>query len=82
MKKFGLRRKREIWKAESILRNFRRRAREIAASGKKEEEKILLEKLNRVGLLESMLLHLLWTWQGLGRKRTEFLRTVLLSTLG
>lgn len=51
IKKFGLRRKREIWKAESILRNFRRRARELTASGDKEKEKILLEKLNKIGLL-------------------------------
>lgn len=53
IKKFGLRRKREIWKAESILRNFRRRARELAASGNKEEEKTLLEKLSRMGLLKN-----------------------------
>lgn len=52
MKKFGLRRKREIWKAESILRSFRRRARDLAARRDKEQEKILLDKLHRMGLLE------------------------------
>ena len=52
MKKFGLRRKREIWKAESILRSFRRRARDLAARRDKEQEKILLDKLYRMGLLE------------------------------
>jgi len=52
MKKYGLRRKREIWRAEAILRNFRRRARELAAKKDKEAEKILLDKLYRLGLLE------------------------------
>ena len=52
MKKYGLRRKREIWRAEAILRNFRRRARELAAKKDKETEKILLDKLYRLGLLE------------------------------
>ncbi len=51
-KNFGLRRKREIWKAESILRSFRRRARDLAAKKDKEQEKILLDKLYRMGLLE------------------------------
>jgi len=41
MKTFGLRRKREVWEAESILRSFRRRARELAAKGDKAQEKIL-----------------------------------------
>jgi len=51
MKVFGLRRKREIWKAESILRSFRRRARNLAAKRDKEEEKVLLDKLHKMGLL-------------------------------
>jgi len=51
MKTFGLRRKREIWKAESILRSFRRRARDLAASRDKEQEKILLDKIYKMGLL-------------------------------
>ena len=51
MKKYGLRRKREIWKAEEILRKFRRRARRLAAEKNKEEEKILIQKLARMGLL-------------------------------
>lgn len=50
-KNFGLRRKREIWKAESILRNFRRRARILAARKDKEKEKILLDKLYNMGFL-------------------------------
>ncbi len=51
MKTYGLRRKREIWKTESILRSFRRRARDLAAKKDKVQEKVLLEKLNKMGLL-------------------------------
>jgi small subunit ribosomal protein S4 len=50
--KFGLRRKREIWKYESILRNFRRRARIISAKNDKQGEKTLLEKMYNMGILE------------------------------
>jgi len=53
MKKYGLRRKKEIWKAGAILRNFRRRAREIAAKNDKEGERILLDKLYNLGIFES-----------------------------
>jgi len=52
MEKYGLRRKREIWRAKEILRKFRRRARRLAAERDKEKEKILLDKLYRMGLLE------------------------------
>jgi small subunit ribosomal protein S4 len=48
---YGLRRKREIWKTESILRNYRRIARNLAAKRDKEKEKILLDKLFRMGLI-------------------------------
>lgn len=48
---YGLRRKKEIWRAESILRNYRRLARELAASKDKEKEKILIDKLVKMGLL-------------------------------
>jgi len=51
MKAYGLRRKREIWKIESTLRSFRRRARDLAAKKDKTEEKILLDKLQKLGLL-------------------------------
>ena len=40
LKTFGLRRKHEIWKAESILRSFRRRARDLAAKRDKPQERI------------------------------------------
>ena len=49
--KYGLRRKREIWKAEAILREFRERARNLAARRNKEEEHLLLDKLHKFGLI-------------------------------
>ncbi|MEM0473596.1 MAG: 30S ribosomal protein S4 [Candidatus Aenigmatarchaeota archaeon] len=52
MKNYGLRRKREIWRAASYLRNFRQRARDLAAKRNEEEQKKLLEKLYRLGVLE------------------------------
>jgi small subunit ribosomal protein S4 len=51
MKKYGLRRKKEIWKAEAILRNFRQRARELIATRDKEKENVLISKLVKMGLL-------------------------------
>jgi small subunit ribosomal protein S4 len=51
IKTYGLRRKKEIWKAESTLRSFRRRARDLAAKKDKVQEKILLDKLQKLGLL-------------------------------
>jgi len=53
LEKYGLRRKREIWKSESILRKYRRRARIISAKNDKEGEKILLDKLYKMGVLET-----------------------------
>ena len=52
MEKYGLRRKREIWRAREILRKFRRRARRLVAERDKEKEKVLLDKLYRMGILE------------------------------
>jgi small subunit ribosomal protein S4 len=49
---YGLRRKREIRAAEEMLRNFRRRARELIAVQDKDKEKVLLDKLVKLGLLE------------------------------
>jgi small subunit ribosomal protein S4 len=47
---FGLRRKKEIWRAESMLRQFRRRARELQARRNEKDEKMLLGTLNRLGI--------------------------------
>jgi len=52
IKTFGLRRKREIWSAEALLRKYRRMARELAAKKNKEKEKVLINKLVKMGLLE------------------------------
>lgn len=52
MKEYGLKRKREIWIAESILRGFRQRARELIAQKDKQKEKELIDKLHKLGLLE------------------------------
>jgi len=52
LQKYGLRRKKEIYKAESILRNYRRRVRIIAAKNDKEGEKIFLDKLHKMGIIE------------------------------
>ena len=52
LREFGLKNKKELWKARSILREYRRRARDITANKNKEEEKILLEKLVKFNLLE------------------------------
>ncbi|NOR84910.1 30S ribosomal protein S4 [archaeon] len=49
---YGLRRKREIWKAETLLSDYRRRARELIANFDEEKSKILLNKLSSRGLLD------------------------------
>jgi small subunit ribosomal protein S4 len=52
--RYGLRNKREIWIARTLLGDFRRRAREILSlpSGEKvEEEKRLANRLYRIGLV-------------------------------
>ena len=50
---YGLRRRREILIAQEILRNFRRRARELIAEKNDEKTKTLLEKLVKLGLLKT-----------------------------
>jgi small subunit ribosomal protein S4 len=51
IKEYGLRRKKEIYIAQEILRNFRRRARDLTAIKDKEKEKMLLDKLVKFNLL-------------------------------
>jgi small subunit ribosomal protein S4 len=51
MQNYGLVRKKEVWRTESILRNYRGLARHLAAGRDKEKEKILLDKLFRMGLI-------------------------------
>jgi len=47
---FGLRRKKEIWRAEGILRNFRQRARELQARPDAEKEKMLFDGIRKMGV--------------------------------
>ncbi len=47
---YGLRRKKEIWRAEGIVRDFRRRARELQAKRNEQEENSLIGRLNRLGI--------------------------------
>lgn len=49
IQEFGLRRKHEIRRAESLIRDFRRRARELLAKQDEKKEKELFEKLNKFG---------------------------------
>ena len=57
VEKYGLKNKREFWKAQSVLRNLRRQARELQArlrAGEPQavkETKWLLDRLTRMGLL-------------------------------
>lgn len=51
-KDFGLVRKKEIWKAETMLRKYRGLARRLAATKDAKTEKELMEKLARIGLLQ------------------------------
>jgi len=56
LQKYGLRRKKEVWKTETLLRSFRRNARRLlAASGPQAEleTKQMLERLKRLGLISS-----------------------------
>jgi len=52
MIEYGLRRKRELWRAKEILRKYRRLARKLNAIKDKDREKILLGKLYKLGLVD------------------------------
>ncbi|UCD03115.1 MAG: 30S ribosomal protein S4 [Candidatus Aenigmatarchaeota archaeon] len=51
MKNYGLRRRREVLIAQEILRNYRRRARELIAEQDEAKVNILVDKLVKLGLL-------------------------------
>ena len=54
MGKFGLRNKKEIWKAQTILRKYRSRARASLALAEQQREKerqLLLKKLYKMGIM-------------------------------
>jgi len=50
-KEYGLRRRKEILIAQEILRNFRRRAKELNAEKNENKKKILIGRLVKMGLL-------------------------------
>lgn len=55
IRKYGLKSKKELWKTETILRNFRRKARDLmAASGDQAEKgaRQMVGKLRRLGLVD------------------------------
>lgn len=52
LRDYGLRRRREILIAQEILRNFRRRARDLIAEQDEGKTKALLGKLVKLGLLD------------------------------
>ncbi|MBU3957876.1 MAG: 30S ribosomal protein S4 [Nanoarchaeota archaeon] len=50
---YGLRRKQEIWKVESILRVFRKTARELEAKKDKAKEEMFLNRIRKLGLVSN-----------------------------
>ncbi|MFB6182878.1 MAG: 30S ribosomal protein S4, partial [Candidatus Nanohaloarchaea archaeon] len=52
MEEYGLKNKKEIYKAESILRSLRREARELVSRENEQERKEIIEKANRLGLVK------------------------------
>lgn len=52
MQKYGLRRKQEIYRAETLVRQIRRRARKLFAERDAEKEKVLFKKTYDLGLTE------------------------------
>ena len=53
IKKYGLRRKKELWRAEEILRNIKRRARKLIALKDSEKEKVFVQQIYKWGYLPS-----------------------------
>jgi ribosomal protein S4 len=51
MKTYGLRTKRELWRTQEILRQFRRRARDLIAVEYPERQKVLIDRLVKLGML-------------------------------
>ncbi len=51
LNEYGLRRKKEMLIAQEIMRGYRERARKLIAEKDKEKEKVLIEKMAKIGLL-------------------------------
>lgn len=50
LSEYGLKRKNEIWRAEALLRSYRRRARELLARRDESKAKDLLDKIDKLGI--------------------------------
>ena len=74
-KNFGLRRKKEIWKAESILRQYRRRARDLQEKPDQAKQEALFSKLRQFGFEVSSIEDVLSL--GLGDIMSRRLQTVV-----
>jgi small subunit ribosomal protein S4 len=70
LNEYGLRRKQELWRTEAVLRNFRRRARELLGTPNESKERQLTEKLQKLGIRCSTLDEVLGVGVGdlLGRR--------------
>ncbi len=51
MKEYGLKRKKELWRSEAILRKWRRIAKGLIGKRDEKKEKELIQKLNVLGIL-------------------------------
>lgn len=52
LKIYGLKNKRELWRTEGTIRKYRRLARVLAAKRDKKQEKLIIDKLIGLGVLE------------------------------
>ena len=52
LKGYGLKNKRELWRIEGTIRKYRRLARALAAKHNKKQEKLVLDKLVELGVLD------------------------------
>ncbi|MBI2583187.1 MAG: 30S ribosomal protein S4 [Candidatus Aenigmarchaeota archaeon] len=50
MKKYGLRRKKEIWKAEAVVRIFRQRARDLLVESNPKLKEEMMQRLRKMGI--------------------------------
>ena len=48
-KEFGLKNKKEIWKAEAKIKSMRKKAKKLISASPK-EQKVLFDKLKKIGL--------------------------------
>lgn len=52
LKKYGLKKKQELWRAEALLKKYRRMARTLVAKSDKSQVDVLINKLAKIGVLE------------------------------